>query len=218
MPNQSAWDEIDRRITDLFVPADPTLDAVMQASVEAELPSIEVAPSHGKLLMLLARICGARRILEIGTLAGYSSIWMARALPQGGELVTLEADPKHARIALENFDRAGVADRIHLRLGPALETLPKLAEEKGAAFDLVFLDADKPSNPAYFSWALKLTRPGSIIIADNVVRYGALSGAKNDAPRDFLEVIAREPRVTATAIQTLSCKGHDGFALALVLS
>jgi predicted O-methyltransferase YrrM len=213
----ATWTETDRLITRLFVSPDPALEAALQASEDAGLPPIEVAPGHGKLLMLLVQIRGARRILEIGTLGGYSTIWLARALPDDGRLITLEADEKHAKIAGANIARAGLAEKVEVRIGRALDTLAKLAVEGAGPFDLIFIDADKPNNPAYFAWALKLSRPGSVIVIDNVVRYGALEAA-GASPQNIMEIIAAEPRVSATAIQTVSVKGHDGFALALVLS
>lgn len=218
---ENNWAEVDRFIAGLFVEPDPALDAAMKASEAAGLPSIEVSPSQGKLLMLLARSIGARRILEIGTLGGYSAIWLARALPAEGRLITLEADAKHAEVARRNIAAAGFGAVVDIRVGPALDSLPKIEAEKAGPFDVVFIDADKPNNPAYFAWALKLTRTGSLIIADNVVRYGALiDGASQDPSvrgvRNFMEVIAAEKRVSATAIQTVGVKGHDGFAIALV--
>jgi predicted O-methyltransferase YrrM len=217
------WVEVDGFIADLFVDPDPVLDAALAASKKAALPEIEVSPSYGKLLLLLAKMIGARKILEIGTLAGYSTIWMARALPEDGRLVTLEFDPKHAKVAKANIDRAGFADIVDVRVGRALDTLPTIEAAGERPFDLIFLDADKPNNPAYFEWALKLSRKGSLIVADNVVRYGALIDDDSTDPsvkgvRNFMEIIAREKRVSATAIQTVGVKGHDGFALALVIS
>ncbi|MBO0700679.1 MAG: O-methyltransferase, partial [Zavarzinella sp.] len=187
----------------------------------AGLPAIHVAPNQGKLLHLLARIHGARNILEIGTLGGYSTIWLARALPPGGRLVTLESELKHADIARDNIARAGLSEVVELLLGPALETLPRLAREGRGPFDLIFIDADKPSYPDYLGWALKLSRRGSLIIADNVVRKGAVADPANTDPvvrgvRRFNERLATEPRVSATAIQTVGSKGYDGFAIALV--
>ena len=216
---QKQWSEVDRYIDGLFVPPDPALDAALAASHAAGLPPINVAPNQGKLLMLLARLQGARKILEIGTLGGYSTIWLARALPEGGRLVTLEFDPKHAEVARANIARAGLADKVDVHLGQALTTLPLLASE--APFDLVFIDADKPSNPDYLAWALKLTRPGSLIVLDNVVREGRVIDAKSgDASiqgvRRGNEMLAKEPRLLSTAIQTVGVKGYDGFAIALV--
>ena len=215
------WAEVDCFIAGLFVEPDPALDAAMKASEAAGLPPIEVSPNQGKLLMLLARSIGARRILEIGTLGGYSTIWLARALPAEGRLITLEADGKHAEVARRNIAAAGFGAIVDIRIGQALDSLPRIEAEKAGPFDVVFIDADKPNNPAYFAWALKLTRPGSLIIADNVVRYGALTDSASQDPnvrgvRNFMEVIAAEKRVSATAIQTVGVKGHDGFAIALV--
>lgn len=217
---QSVWTAVDRYITKLLVPPDPSLDAALKASRAAGLPSIQVSPNQGKLLQLLAVAQGARAILEIGTLGGYSTIWLARALPADGGL-TLEADPRHAEVALANIARAGLDDVVEIRVGPALDTLPKLAAENRGPFDLIFIDADKPSYPDYLAWALKLSRRGSLIIADNVVRNGAVvDAASGDANvqgvRRFNEGLASEPRLSATAIQTVGSKGYDGFAIALV--
>ncbi|XXU21169.1 O-methyltransferase [Sorangium sp. So ce861] len=218
---QEQWSAVDRYITDLLVPPDAALAAALDASAAAGLPPINVAPNQGKLLNLLARIHGARTILEIGTLGGYSTIWLARALPAGGRLITLESEPKHAEVARANLDRAGVADRVELRLGRALDTLPKLAVEGRGPFDLIFIDADKPSNPDYFAWALKLSRRGSVIVIDNVVRRGAVVDPGSADPnvqgvRRLYELLAAEPRVSATAFQTVGIKGYDGLAVALV--
>ncbi|OHV31007.1 MULTISPECIES: O-methyltransferase [Pseudofrankia] len=215
------WDAVDDYFEGLLVPADPALAAALRASDAAGLPAIQVSASQGKLLQLLARTVGARSILEVGTLGGYSTIWLARALPAGGRLVTLEVDPAHAAVARANAERAGVADVVDVRVGAALETLPKLAAEGGGPFDLVFIDADKPNNPGYFEWALRLTRPGSLIIIDNVVRGGAVADPDNTEPsvvgtRRVHELIAAEPRVSATAVQTVGTKGYDGFTLAFV--
>jgi predicted O-methyltransferase YrrM len=218
---QDQWTAVDRYLTDLFIQPDPALEAALHASAAAGLPPIQVSPTQGKLLHLLARLQGARAILEIGTLGGYSTIWLARALPTGGRLITLEIDPKRAEIAHANFARAGLADVVELRLGPALETLPRLAAEGRGPFDLIFIDADRPNNPEYFAWALKLSHRGSLIIVDNVVRKGAVIDAASSDPdiqgvRRLNELLAAEPRVSATAIQTVGSKGYDGFALALV--
>ncbi|MBX9253929.1 O-methyltransferase [Desmonostoc muscorum CCALA 125] len=219
--NQAQWTAVDSYLTDLFVPPDPVLDAALEASAAAGLPPHNVSPNQGKLLLLLAQLQGARTILEIGTLGGYSTIWLARALPSDGYLITLEADPKHARVAQNNIARAGLNDLVELRLGQALSTLPQLAAEGRSPFDLIFIDADKPNNPDYLAWALKLSRRGSLIIADNVVRNGAvIDTASGDASvqgvRRFNELLASEPRVSATALQTVGSKGYDGFAIALV--
>ena len=215
------WAKVDRYINNLLVPSDPPLEAAIEASSKAGLPPINVTPNQGKLLHLLARARGARSILEIGTLGGYSTIWLARALPKDGRLITLEAEPKHAQVARTNIARAGLANIVDLRLGKALETLPKLVAEKLGPFDLIFIDADKPGYPDYFKWALKLSHRGSLIIADNVVRDGAIIDASSPDPnvqgiRRFNELLATEPRVLATAIQTVGSKGYDGFAIALV--
>ncbi|MCC5598873.1 O-methyltransferase [Nostoc favosum] len=219
---QEEWTAVDRYFTDLLVPPDPSLDAALQTSAAAGLPSHNVSPNQGKLLLLLAQIQGARTILEIGTLGGYSTIWLARALPSDGRLITLEANPKHAEVAHANIAHAGLSDIVDLRLGQALSTLPQIAAE-GHTFDLIFIDADKPNNPDYLMWALKLSRRGSLIIADNVVRGGAVVDAANGDPsvqgvRRFNELLASEPRVSATAIQTVGSKGYDGFAIAIVTS
>ena len=204
-------------------PPDPILDDVLAANAAAGLPAHDVSPSQGKLLHLLARIAGARRILEVGTLGGYSTIWLARALPPGGRLITLEIDPKHAAVARENLARAGFANIARVRVGRALDTLEELYQEAAGPFDFVFIDADKPSNPDYFSWALKMSRPGTVIVVDNVVRKGAVADpASEDAAvrgvRRLNLKMAAEPRISATAIQTVGSKGYDGFAVALVLS
>jgi predicted O-methyltransferase YrrM len=213
------WAAVDRYITDLLVPEDPALIAALEAGAAAALPPADVSPAQGKLLHLLARIQGARSILELGTLAGYSTIWLARALPVGGRLVTLEANARYAEVARANVARAGLAGLVEIRVGRALETLPGLVGE--APFDFVFLDADKRDNPAYLDWALRLSRRGTVIVADNVVRGGALIEGDRDDPdadgvRRFHERLAAEPRVSATTIQTVGAKGYDGFTLALV--
>jgi predicted O-methyltransferase YrrM len=224
--NDAQWAAVDDYLTALFVPADPALDAALAASAAAGLPPIQVSPAQGKLLMLLARLHGARSVLEIGTLGGYSAIWLARGLPGDGRLVTLEADAAYAAVARANLDRAGLASVVEVRVGAALDTLPRLAAERlapgGAGpFDLVFVDADKPNNAAYVTWALRLARPGSVIVVDNVVREGAVVGGDTPDPevrgaREVLELLAAEPRVSATVVQTVGGKGHDGFALAVV--
>jgi predicted O-methyltransferase YrrM len=218
--SQPLWSAVDDYIADTLIPADDALDAALAASTAAGLPAIAVSPAQGKLLHLLARLRGARTILELGTLGGYSTIWLARALPSDGRLVTLEYDPRHADVATSNIARAGLADRVDVRVGAALDTLPRLADE-GLGFDFTFIDADKPNMPEYFAWALRLSRAGSVIIADNVVRDGALADAASaDASvqgvRRMHEIIAAEPRVSATTIQTVGAKGYDGFTLALV--
>jgi len=217
------WTAVDRYLGDLLVSADTALEASLAASAAAGLPAINVSPVQGKLLHLLARAIGARNVLEIGTLGGYSTIWLARALPDGGRLISLEADAKHAEVAGANIARADLENKVEVRLGLALDLLPGLAAERREPFDFVFIDADKPNNAAYFDWALKLSRPGSIIVVDNVVRDGDVIDAASDSPtvqgvRRFLERLAAEPRVSATAIQTVGTKGYDGFAIALVTS
>jgi predicted O-methyltransferase YrrM len=217
------WTAVDCYLGDLLVSADPALEAALTASAAAGLPAINVSPVQGKLLHLLARAIGARNVLEIGTLGGYSTIWLARVLPDGGRLISLEADAKHAEVAGANIARAGMENKVEVRLGLALDLLPGLAAEIREPFDFVFIDADKPNNAAYFDWALKLSRPGSIIVVDNVVRDGDVIDAASDSPtvqgvRRFLERLAAEPRVSATAIQTVGTKGYDGFAIALVTS
>ncbi len=219
--DQELWSAVDRYITDAIVPSDPALDAALADSEKAGLPSIQVAANQGKFLALLATIRGARSILELGTLGGYSTIWLARALPAGGRLITLEAEPKHAEVARANIARAGLADVVQVRLGRALDTLPLLREEGAGPFDFVFIDADKVNIPEYFDWALKLTRPGSVIVVDNVVRKGAvIDGSTTDANvqgvRRFNQRLAQIPNVTATTLQTVGSKGYDGFTLALV--
>lgn len=224
--SEAQWTAVDRYLTDLFVGSDAALDAALAASDTAGLPQIAVSPTHGKLLHLLARSVvtndgpGARKILEIGTLGGYSTIWLGRALPPDGRLITLEFDPKHAEVARANIARAGLAGKVEVRLGKALDTLPHLVAE--APFDLVFIDADKTGYCDYLAWSLKLTRRGSLIVADNVVRKGAVADpASPDADvqgiRRFNQMLAAEPRVSATAIQTVGIKGYDGFALAVVV-
>jgi predicted O-methyltransferase YrrM len=220
--SQNQWNQVDRYIADLFAPPDPALESALQATADAGMPLINVAPNQGKLLYILALALGARKILEIGTLGGYSTIWLARALPADGRLVTLEVDPKHAEVARANIAGAGLAEVVELRLGPAIDTLPKLAAEGQGPFDLVFIDADKVNTAAYFEWALKLARRGSLIIVDNVVRGGAVIDASSpdqsvQGVRRFNAALAAEPRVTATAIQTVGSKGYDGLAIATVI-
>jgi predicted O-methyltransferase YrrM len=218
---QELWSKVDDYINESLVPGDAALENAVKKSNEAGLPQIQVSPSQGKLLHVLARTIGARRILEIGTLGGYSTIWLARALPADGKVITLEASPKHAEVAKGNIAAAGLAEKVELRLGPALETLPKIAAEKQPPFDFIFIDADKKSMPEYFDWALKLSRKGSLIFSDNVVRSGGVADAASTDPdiqgvRRFYEALHSEPRVCATAVQTVGGKGYDGYALALV--
>ena len=220
---QKLWTAVDQYTTNLLLPADPVLDAALAASNAAGLPSISVSPSQGKLLMLLARLAGATRILEIGTLGGYSTIWMARALPPTGRVVTLEFNPKHAEVARANIRHAGLEGMVDIRLGDARASIEQLVAEGQSAFDLVFVDADKQSIPHYLEWSLKLSHPGTLIIVDNVIRDGALIDENSDDPnvrgaRRLHEMLAAEPRVSATTLQTVGSKGYDGFTLALVLS
>ena len=209
--------DVDRWLEAQLAPPDPALEAALEANAAAGLPAHDVSPLQGALLHVLARAIGARAILELGTLGAYSTIWLARALPAGGRLVTLESEPAYAEVARANLDRAGPAAEVELRVGPALETLPQLE----GPFDLIFLDADKRANPDYLDLALRLARPGTLIVADNVVRAGAVADPASDDPsvqgvRRFLELVGEHPRLTATAIQTVGAKGWDGFALALV--
>jgi predicted O-methyltransferase YrrM len=215
------WRAVDRYFADLLLPADPALEAALEASAAAGLPPHEVAPNQGKLLELLARATGARTILELGTLGGYSTIWLTRALPAGGRLITLEGVPEYADVARANIAAAGLAEVVDVRAGRALDSLAQLADDGAGPFDLIFIDADKKGNPEYLAWALRLARAGTLIVADNVVRGGAVADAGSRDPsvqgvRRFLELVAAEPRVSATAIQTVGAKGHDGFVLALV--
>lgn len=223
---QALWSAVDGYIIEQLLDEDPVLDAALAASDAAGLPPIAITPNQGKLLELLARIQGARSILELGTLGGYSTIWLARALPRGGRLVTLEREPLYAEVARANIANAGLAEVVEIRVGSALGTLPELHSEGEGPFDLIFIDADKRNNPAYLEWSLKLSRPGSVIVGDNVVRAGAILDPDAWDPslgeggvralRGFYELLAAEPRLSATAIQTVGGKGHDGFALALV--
>ena len=220
-PEEIRWSAIDGFLTDQLLGSDPTLDSVLAASAAAGLPSIQVSPCQGRLLHILAQLQGAKKILEIGTLGGYSTIWLARALPAGGRLITLEVNPQHAKVAASNISRARLSDLVELRIGPALDSLAVLAAERVGPFDLVFIDADKETTPEYFQRALALSRRGSLIIVDNVIRKGALLDEKSSDPavqgmRRFIHLLGSETRVTATAIQTVGSKGYDGFALARV--
>ena len=219
--DQQQWSAVDRYLAGALVPPDPVLAAALDTNTAAGLPAHDVSDVQGKFLHLIARMIGARRVLEIGTLGGYSTIWLARALPDTGVVVTLEADPHHAETARRNIARAGVSDRVVLRVGPALDTLPVVEAEHLGPFALVFIDADKPNNPAYFTWALKLVRPGGVILGDNIVRDGAVVDAASSDPRvqgvrRFIEAHSADPRVSATAMQTVGAKGWDGFTLAVV--
>jgi predicted O-methyltransferase YrrM len=217
--SKEKWTAVDQYIAEQFIPPDPALESALQAASIAGLPAINVAPNQGKLLMLLARAMGARKVLEIGTLGGYSTIWLARALPADGRLFTLEFDPKHAEVATSNIARAGLARIVNIRVGRALDSLPHLIAE--APFDLIFIDADKTGYAGYFQWALKLARTGTLIVADNVVRDGKIIDAESSDEnvqgiRRFNDAVAAEPRVMATAIQTVGSKGYDGLAFVLV--
>lgn len=216
------WKSVDRYITDQLLASDPVLDETVATNAAAGLPAIDVAPNQGKLLHLLARIMGARKVLEIGTLGGYSTIWLARALPEGGRLITLEADAKHADVARGNIAQAGLDRIVTLRLGAALDTLPKLAQEGEGPFDLIFIDADKPNIPNYMAWALKLSRKGTLVVVDNIIRAGEVIDASCEDPRvkgarGLFEMLAAEPRLQATALQTVGSKGYDGFVMAVVV-
>jgi predicted O-methyltransferase YrrM len=217
---EEQWTKVDEFIADALIPRDPVLEDALAANRAGGLPQIDVSPAQGKLLNLLVRIRGARNVLELGTLGGYSTIWLARGLPEGGRLVSLEYDPHHAEVARANVERAGLSDRVEIRVGAALETLPVLEQEGAGPFDLVFVDADKQTYPAYFEWAMRLTAPGSVIVGDNVVRDGKVAdepavNAMVAGARRFQELAGAEPRIDATTIQTVGSKGYDGFLLAL---
>jgi len=217
----SVWRQVDEYIAEELLPVDPTMEQVLQACASAGLPAIQITPPQGMLLHLLARAVGARRVLEIGTLGGYSSIWLARAVGPSGTVTTLELDPRHAEVARANFERAGVAARVDVRVGDARETLPRVAAERAGPFDLVFIDADRPHYDEYLDWAVRLGRPGTLIVVDNVVKEGAvLDPAPTDAGmaglRRFTHRLGATPSLLAIEIQTVGAKGHDGFALALV--
>ncbi|TJV38090.1 MAG: O-methyltransferase [Mesorhizobium sp.] len=219
--SKRTWAAVDDYIVDALFEADPTLDAVLAANHDQGLPAIDVSPAQGKLLSLLARMKGARKILEIGTLGGYSTIWMARALPADGKIVTLELDPHHAKVARSNFELAGVSERVDLRVGPALQSLAALSAENAGPFDLIFIDADKPNNPNYLSWAMRLSRSGTVIVCDNVIRDGAVldedgRDPKVEGARAAFSFIGGDKRLEGTAIQTVGAKGYDGFAIAIV--
>ncbi|MFE7804736.1 O-methyltransferase [Streptomyces sp. NPDC057430] len=221
--NQDQWTAVDRYFTELLAPADEALAATLADSTAAGLPEIAVAPNQGKLLNLLVSMCGARSVLEIGTLGGYSTIWMARALPADGRMISLEYNPAHADVARANIARAGLEKVVEVRTGAALDTLPELQTEGAGPFDFVFIDADKVNNPNYVAWALKLSRPGTVIVVDNVVRGGAILEAETDDPavtgtRAMFELVSREPRLDATALQTVGVKDYDGLLLARVVA
>lgn len=221
MTNDPRWSAVDDYLMQEIVVEDDALASALRASQAAGLPAIEVSAAHGKMLHLLARIAGARKALEIGALGGYSTIWIARALPAGGRLVTLEAQETHAEIARANVARAGLSDRVEVRVGAALDSLPMLETEGLGPFDFIFIDADKENNPSYLAWALRLARPGTTIVVDNVVRAGRiLDASSRDSQivgvRTMFAMMKAEPRLAATAVQTVGAKGWDGFALAVV--
>jgi predicted O-methyltransferase YrrM len=222
LTNERRWSAVDSYLAEMLIGSDPALEEALAANSAAGLPSIDVSAPQGKLLHLLARMMGARKALEIGALGGYSTIWLARALPDDGRLVTLELNPRNAEIARRNVARAGLGGKVEIRTGAALATLPRIEAEGLGPFDFVFIDADKTNNAAYLEWALRLSRPGAAIVVDNVVRDGEVLDAASRDPdvvgvRRMFEAMAREPRLSATAIQTVGAKGWDGFALALVL-
>jgi len=219
--DQDSWTAVDRHFAGRLLSTDEAMDDVLAANLAAGLPAIDVSPLQGKFLHLIARAIGARRILEIGTLGGYSTIWLAKAVGEAGRVVSLEFQPRYAEVARSNLERAALDDRVEIRVGPALDLLPEIEEEKIGPFDLVFIDADKANQDAYLIWALRLSRPGTLIIGDNVVRDGEiLDAATKDPPvigiRSFLDLLGTEPRLSATALQTVGAKGWDGFAMALV--
>jgi predicted O-methyltransferase YrrM len=221
--NEPLWTAVDRYIEETLVPSDAALDEALAACARAGLPAIAVAPNQGKLLALLATIRGASRILELGTLGGYSTIWLGRTLPASGRLISLELEPKHAEVARANIARAGLADRVEVRVGRALDLLPRLQAEGNEPFDFVFIDADKANIPAYFEWTLKLSRPGSVIVVDNVIRNGRVIDTSGGDPnvegvRRFNQMLAQLEHVSATTVQTVGSKGYDGFTLAVVRS
>jgi len=218
---QKIWVDVDGYFVETLHLSDPILDAARQANAAAALPAIDVAPNQGKLLYLLAKLVRAAKILEIGTLGGYSTIWLARALGADGRLVSLEFSQKHADVARSNIERAGLSGRVEIRVGAALESLPLLFEEGLAPFDFIFIDADKPNNPGYLEWAIKFSRPGTLIIVDNVVRDGAIADSSStdaaiQSTRRMFELMSVDPRISSTALQTVGCKGYDGFAMAVV--
>ena len=221
---EEIWAKVDRYFVERLVPAKDgdKHDAALKANKKAGLPAIDVSRLQGKFLELLVRISGARSVLEIGTLGGYSTIWLTQALPEGGRIVTLEYDPHHAEVARENLRNAGVLDRVDLRVGRAIDSLPTLLNSAAAPFDLIFIDADKEGYPEYLQWALKLSHPGTVIVADNVVREGEVANAKSSDPlvrgvRRFTDLMAAEPRLSATVLQTVGIKGYDGLSIAVVL-
>jgi predicted O-methyltransferase YrrM len=219
--SQTLWSDVDHYLSSTLIPADPILEAALTANAAAGLPTIDVSPTQGKFLHLLALIQGSKRILEIGTLGGYSTIWLARALPPDGRLITMEFEPKHAEVASKNIARAGLSEIVEIRVGPAADSLAKLHAEGTGPFDLIFIDADKPNNPTYLEWAIKLARKGTIILVDNVIREGKIAEPNNPDPaitgtRTMFDMLATNAHLQATALQTVGSKGYDGFAMAVV--
>ena len=219
--SEALWGRVDEYIVDRLVEEDASLEAALAANAAAGLPAMDVSAAQGKFLNLMVRITGAKRVLELGTLGGYSTIWMAKALPADGQLVTLEYDPGHATVARQNIDNAGVGDRVTIHVGAAVETLPLVAAQSPEPFDFIFIDADKPSNPIYLDWAIKLSRPGTVIILDNVIRDGKVLDPDSTDPRvtgtrAAYDLIGAHPRLAATALKTVGAKGWDGFAIMLV--
>jgi predicted O-methyltransferase YrrM len=220
---KETWKRVDQYFTDALIASGDGFNAAMEANRKADLPAIDVTALQGKFLEILVRATGARRVLEIGTLGGFSTLWLARALPENGLVVTLELEPRHAEIAMHNLKIAGLANKVDLRIGPATETLKALAQEHTAPFDFIFIDADKASYPEYLQWSIKLSRPGTLIVADNVVRDGKVVDPESPDPhiqgvRRFTELVAAEPRLSTTVLQTVGTKGYDGFAISVVLS
>lgn len=219
--SEKIWNEVDLYFSNKLHTTDQIMDSILKANAEAGLPAIDVSPNQGKFLHLLARLTGAKSILEIGTLGGYSSVWLARALPENGRLITLEYEAKHAKVAEANIKHAGLADKIKIIVGAALDTLPKLKEKGLSSFDLIFIDADKSNNPEYLKWALELSRPGTVIITDNVIRDGKVLDSDSDDPnvrgiRTFIDKLSQEPRIDSTVMQTVGMKGYDGFVIGVV--
>lgn len=221
MNNQQIWSKVDALVDKTMLHKEHAYAEIVKANNAAGLPAIDVSPAQGKMLHLFARMCGARSILEIGTLGGYSTVWLANALPTNGRLISLEYDPYHAKVAQENIDRAGVSAKVEIRIGPAADSLPVLEREKAGPFDLIFIDADKPNNRTYLEWAVKLSRPGTVLICDNVVFDGGVANPSSSdlnvqGARDVFEFFSQSSRTSATAIQTVGSKGYDGFAVAIV--
>lgn len=221
MNSYKKWNDVDDYFSTKLHSTDPIMDSILKANSEANLPAIDVAPNQGKLLYLLAKLKGAKNILEIGTLGGYSSVWLGRALPDDGRLITLEFDSKHAKVAEDNIRNSGLENKIEVIVGPALDSLPTLKDKGFSSFDFIFIDADKPNNPHYLKWALEYSKPGTVIIGDNVVRNGEVIDANNEdlnvqGVRQFIDLLSEESRIDSTAIQTVGSKGYDGFVLGVV--